>query len=67
MIVWSGLGFDGTKTRIKAGNRAALLLSFLGHLGANALKGIANWCVDRGNVLVAVINFDRGVVVQCVS
>jgi len=67
MIVGKRLSFDGAKARVEAGNRTAFLFGLLGQLAANTLKGIADGGAGRGNVLVAVVNFDRAVVVQCLG
>ena len=64
MIVWKRLGFDGTKAGVKTGNGTAFLFGFLGQLGTDTFKSIAERGVGRWNVLVAVVNFNRAVVVQ---
>ncbi len=67
MIVGKRLGFDGAEAGIQTRNGTAFLFGFLGQLAANALESVANRGAGRWHVLVAVIDFDRAVVVQCLS
>ena len=64
MIVGKASGFDSTKTGVQTRNRAAFLFGFLGQLGTDTFKSIADRGVGGWNVLIAVVNFNRAVVVQ---